>query len=89
MGILTVLIIVCGVGTFLMRWLPIKYSFRGKYPFIDKVSEYIAPSAIAALFIAMIWPWINIDSSLTSLIAPVGGLLATAISYKLIGVFSC
>ena len=85
MNHITILIIICGIGTFLTRWLPIKYSIKGRSPFLDSLSEFIAPSAIASLFIAMAWPWVNVSGEYLLLIAPIGGLLVTFVAYKLIG----
>lgn len=73
-------ILLCGVGTFLLRWLPLwkaSSETKTRMSILRQASGAIGPAAAASLLAAMLWPWVSMNGGTHQLIPVLGGLSAT------------
>lgn len=85
---LFLLILICGIGTYLLRWLPLRWQQGGAYerlhPRLRLALAALGPAAIVALLIASLWPSIT-HGTLSAQLVLTGALAAIALTRALCG----
>lgn len=71
-------IVVCGVGTFLLRLIPLwkEPNHAPEKGFVHQLSSAIGPAAVTSLLVAMLWPIISVGEFQRSVMM-LQGMLAT------------
>lgn len=79
-------IVICGVGTFLLRLIPLWKEPSGllQKGFFQQLSNAIGPAAVTSLLVAMLWPIISVGEFQRSVMM-LQGMLATWAVHRLWG----
>ena len=76
------IVVLCGMGTYLLRLSPMLCRPESRSGTASRFSGAVGPSAIAALFVAMLLPLLG-DLEKTSITA--AALMATVIAQRVVG----
>ncbi|TEA77764.1 hypothetical protein ERE07_13665 [Allopusillimonas ginsengisoli] len=81
------MIVVCGAGTFLIRWLPMIWHTRGAGRAAQagvwrRALDAIGPSAIVALLTVSLWGLVDIQALVSSAAPVLLGLLGVVLGHR-------
>lgn len=86
-----IVVLLCGIGTFLLRFLPL-WRIRNRPgrartapPPVQRFLRAIGPAAISALLVVSLWPLMAAQASACERLAVMAGLLAIAAVRRLSG----